>query len=304
MTTYIICGPTASGKSSLSLDLAHYKKGNIINADSMQMYKDLPILSAQPSNDNHKEIPHFLYGSLGITETHSVGKWLEKIRYLLPKHPNHPSLFVGGTGLYIKSLLEGLSPIPDVPESLRSELSSLLLSSSKEHVFDLLQKEDPLSAQKIGPHNSQRILRALEVIRYTKKSLVDWQKEPREKIAKFPLPIKIILIDPDREALYESINHRVSSMLESGAIEEVTALKERGITPSHTSIKTIGYEEIFAYLDHALSRKEMIEQIQQKTRNYAKRQITWFRHQLSPDLIWPKVYSHPQWTDFLSEMKW
>jgi tRNA dimethylallyltransferase len=304
MPTYIICGPTASGKSTLSLDLARHQDGHILNADSMQLYKELPILSAQPSLVDQTSIPHFLYSTLSIAEINSVGKWLHAVQTVLKKSSIKTPIFVGGTGLYLKALLEGLSPIPDIPPSVRQELESLLISTSKDYLFQLLKKEDPLTAEKIGPHNTQRILRALEVIRYTQKPLLEWHQIAKEKIVSLPLPIKIILIDPDRDALYAVINQRVELMLDSGAIEEVQTLKENHIIPSTTGQKMLGYEEICAYLGGHLSRKEMTEQIQQKTRHYAKRQMTWFRHQLSPDFIWPKVYAPSDWSGVLSKMKW
>ena len=298
MTTYIICGPTASGKSTLALDIARHVNGHILNADSMQLYKELPILSAQPTLSDQASVPHFLYSILHITDINSAGKWLQSVEAVLKKSPPHPPILVGGTGLYIKTLLEGLSPIPDIPPSLRAELDSLLAATSTTQMFQLLKEEDPLTAEKMDPRNTQRILRALEVIRHTRKPLLEWQKIPKEKIVPLSPPLKIILIDPDRETLYAALNKRVEHMLENGAIDEVRRLKERHILPSLTAKKTLGYEEILSYLEGHLVHGEMTEQIQQKTRHYAKRQMTWFRHQLSPDFIWPKIYVPSDWPEF------
>lgn len=303
MTIYIICGPTASGKSALALDVARHQQGHIINADSMQLYKELPVLSAQPSLKDQASLPHFLYGTLSVTEISSVGKWLQLVEGVLKKSPSPSSIFVGGTGLYLKALIEGLSPIPDIPGIVRQELATLTRTTSPEDLFQLLREEDPLTAAQIDPHNTQRILRALEVIRHTQKPLAEWQQMAKEKTISLPLPLKIILIDPDRETLYATINQRVEDMLEKGAIAEVQKLKENYIIPSTTSQKMLGYEEISAYLGGYLSRREMIEQLQQKTRHYAKRQLTWFRNQFKPDIIWPKIYEPSAWVEFVSGME-
>lgn len=301
MTTYIICGPTASGKSGLALDLARRLKGQIINADSMQLYKEFPILSAQPSATDQQQVPHFLYGALSAAETSSAGRWLELVETLLKKPALHTPVLVGGTGLYIKALLEGLSPIPEIPGTVRQELALLASTLSREELFHQLQTEDPLTAAQIDPHNTQRVLRALEVIRYTQKPLAEWQRLEKEKKVTLPLPLKIILIDPDRETLYARINQRTEWMIDNWVIEEVKKIKDLSL--SSTAKKILGYEDISAYLQGHLSKGEMIEQIQQKTRQYAKRQMTWFRHQLTPDLIWPKIYESSDWESLLSGMK-
>jgi tRNA dimethylallyltransferase len=301
MTTYIICGPTASGKSSLALDMARFLKGQIINADSMQLYKEFPLLSAQPSAADQHQVPHFLYGALSATEISSAGRWLDLTETLLKNPALHTPVVVGGTGLYIKALLEGLSPIPEIPGMVRQEVALLANTLSREDLFRHLQEEDPLTAAQIDPHNTQRILRALEVIRYTQKPLAEWQKMEKEKRIALSLPIRIILIDPDRETLYARINQRTEWMVENGVIEEIKKIKDLPL--SSTAKKILGYEDGSAYLDGHLSKGEMIEQIQQKTRQYAKRQMTWFRHQLTPDFIWPKIYEASDWEAFLSGMK-
>ncbi|MFN7662358.1 MAG: tRNA (adenosine(37)-N6)-dimethylallyltransferase MiaA [Alphaproteobacteria bacterium] len=304
MSTYIICGPTASGKSALALDIACHLKGHVLNADSMQLYKELPILSAQPFLIDQQKVPHLLYGSFSVTERGSVGKWLTLVEHNLKTKDISCPVFVGGTGLYINALLEGLSPIPDTPPDVRAKLTEILSGNSPEYMFNLLKTQDPLTASQIDPHNTHRILRALEVIQFTKKPLAEWQQIPREKKISFPSPIKVILIEPDRQALHKVINNRVEQMIDKGAIKEVLKLKDNHILPSTTACKTIGYEDIYAYLRGYLSQEEMIEQIQQKTRQYAKRQITWFRHQIKPDFIWPKIYHQSDWPTVLSEMKW
>lgn len=300
MPTYIICGPTASGKSDLAIDLARSLKGTVINADSMQLYKEFPLLSAQPSAHSQNQIPHRLYGALSATEVSSVGRWLQLVEESLKDFSVHTPIFVGGTGLYLKALVEGLSPIPDIPGIVRQQLALLAKTISQEELFAHLQTEDPLTASQIDPHNTQRVLRALEVIRSTHKPLVEWQKLEKEKMVTLPLPIKTILIDPDRETLYARINHRTEWMMENGVIEEIKKIKERGIFLSSTAEKILGYEEISAYLETYISKGEMIEQIQQKTRHYAKRQMTWFRHQMAPTLIWPKIYEPSDWESFVS----
>jgi len=293
----IIQGPTASGKSALSIDLAQVFQGCIINADSMQLYRELPILSAQPSAEELRKTPHKLYGILDPTEQCSASRWATLVREVLEKEKENFRTFilVGGTGFYIKSFLEGLSPIPDVPQEYRQKLQHILVTQGKEALYKMLQEKDPVMSEKLIPQDTQRVMRALEIILFTKKSLAEWQKEKGEE--NVVTPSFLINLIPPREPLYERINQRVLHMLEQGALEEVRALWERGLSYP-TCSKTLGYQELVNHLEGKISLDQAVEKIQQKSRNYAKRQLTWLRHQTKPSLVWEKLYESKDWQPF------
>lgn len=280
MKLILIGGPTASGKSALALDLARHLNGQIINADSMQVYKGLPILSAQPSAEEQAQASHKLYGFLEMEEPFSVAIWVKLAVHAI-KNFKGPSIVVGGTGLYLKALLEGISSIPDIPSSVRESLAQ----QETKDLYARLQKEDPLMAERLKPGDTQRIIRALEVKLHTGKSLQEWQASETESPLKNikPLVIKIL---PPREELYESINKRANWMIQKGAREEVRAIPSQKLN----SLKTLGYAELKAYLKGDLSLEEARLKMQQKTRNYAKRQTTWFRHQIEAELMIEKIY--------------
>jgi tRNA dimethylallyltransferase len=280
MTLILIGGPTASGKSALALDLAKQLKGQIINADSMQVYKDLPILSAQPSEEEKEQAPHKLYGFLEMDQPFSVAKWVDLAVHEI-KNFEGPSIVVGGTGLYLKALLEGISSIPEIPPSIRESLSQ----QETKDLYEYLQKEDPVMATRLKPGDTQRIIRALEVKLHTGKSLLEWQTQKTESPFKKERPF-VIKILPPREELYESINKRAEWMIERGALEEIKAVRFNNLN----SLKTLGYAELKSYLEGTLSLEDASLKMQQKTRNYAKRQITWFRHQMKADLVVEKIY--------------
>jgi tRNA dimethylallyltransferase len=280
MTLILIAGPTASGKSTLALDLAQKLNGQIINADSMQVYKGLPLLSAQPSLEDQGKAPHKLYGFLEMDEPFSVAKWVDFAVQEI-KSFKGLSLVVGGTGLYFKALLEGISSIPEIPSSIRD---SLIQEETKD-LYARLQKEDPQMAERLKPADTQRIIRALEVKLYTGKSLREWQSQEIEKPIKNVTPF-IIKILPPREDLYESINKRAEEMIRGGVLDEVKAIKDQDLN----SLKTLGYRELKGFLEGEISLKEASLKMQQKTRNYAKRQTTWFRHQMAAHLEVEKIY--------------
>ncbi len=280
MNLILIGGPTASGKSAMALDLAKHLKGQIINSDSMQVYKGLRILSAQPPLEEQAQVPHKLYGFLEMDEPFSVAKWLNLAVHEI-KNFKGPSIVVGGTGLYLKALLEGISSIPEIPSSVRESLSQ----EATRDLYVRLQKEDPQMAERLKNGDTQRIIRALEVKMHTGKSLLEWQTQDTESPLKKERPF-VIKILPPREELYEGINKRVEEMIQKGALVEVKAVRANNLN----SLKTLGYTELTSYLEGTLSLGEASLKIQQKTRNYAKRQITWFRHQIKADLVVEKIY--------------
>ena len=279
----IILGPTASGKSSLALKAAHDLKGTIINGDSMQIYKNFPILSASPISQ--EGLPHALYGLFDLEhgETCSASLWMDLATQEVEKAltRNRQPIIVGGTGFYIKALLEGLSPIPDVPTHIRERLLKEMKNPSmREELYAYLKDHDPQTT--ILPGDTQRIIRSLEILIHTKKPLSHWQSLPKEKA--LPYPTKIVALTPAREALYDTINIRAEIMLQNGALEEVKNFHP----PTHTSLpsglKSIGYEEIKDFLEGGRSLEDTLRAIQQRSRQYAKRQMTWIRHQITPDL--------------------
>jgi len=266
----IISGPTASGKSGLALQLADLRDIAIINADSLQIYDGLPILSSQPTKDEQKKAPHFLYSYFKRDETSSVGKWLELVKSTVETLEKFP-VIVGGSGMYISKLVEGISKIPEISPDARNAANELYEKIGHEE-FRQKYGEDKII-------DKQRLIRACEVLLQSGKPISFWQNQPNEKI--FPHTKFIhINLEPKREKLYENCNLRFSQMLKNGALDEVQDLLKQGAKDEWQITKTLGFYEIRDFLENKISQKEMCEIATQKTRNYAKRQLTWFRNQL------------------------
>ncbi len=282
----LISGPTASGKSNFAIKLANKIGGEIINADSMQVYKELRILTARPIKQKYQKIKHHLYGFQSVKKKFSTGKWLklitEKIT-IIKKRKNIPIL-VGGTGLYFKALTDGLVKIPNIPIKFRNKIRNLQKKLGQKKFFEQLIKLDPLINEKINSTDVQRSIRAYEVKSYTKKSLVDWFKNTKAKFDDDDF-IKIY-IDYPRQDLLENISTRVEQMLKQGAIEEVKKFLKLKIGQDKTSNKVIGINEIKDFLNKKSDLSEVKEKITVKTRQYAKRQSTWARGQM---MNWQKV---------------
>ncbi len=263
---YIVSGPTAGGKSDLAIRMARSLNASVINADSMQIYRDLKVLSARPSEAETAGIPHLLYGYADAFYESSVQDWLNKAVKVVESVPQ--AVFVGGTGMYIGAMVKGLSPIPDVDLNVRETVRQMPIEEVKSKVHDC-----PFT-------DSQRLRRALEVELSTGKTLSYFQQLP--KIKPIDADFEVFFVNPPREILYERCNQRFIQMLESGAIEEVKYLIQLNATGGVT--KAIGVPEITDYLVGQISREEMIVRAQLATRHYAKRHITWFKHQL-PNII-------------------
>ena len=282
----LIYGPTASGKSKFSIKLAKKIKGEIINADSMQIYKELKILTARPLKKEYQNIKHHLYGFQSIKKNFSTGKWLklviEKID-VIKKRKKIPIL-VGGTGLYFKALTDGLVKIPNIPIKFRNEIRNLQKKIGQKMFFRKLIKLDPLISKKINPGDVQRSIRAYEVKLYTKKSLIDWFKNTKSKFTSDQF-IKIY-IDFPRQDLLVRISSRIDKMLKLGAIKEVKKFIKYNIAKDKTPNKVIGINEIRDFLDKKSDLNEVKEKITVKTRQYAKRQNTWARGQM---INWQKL---------------
>jgi tRNA dimethylallyltransferase len=280
----IISGPTASGKSALALQLANLRDIAIINADSLQIYEGLPILSSQPTNSEQKKAPHFLYSHFKAYETSSVGKWLELVKSIVEDVISQKKLpvIVGGSGMYISKLVDGISKIPEVSEDVRKEAIELYEKLGHQ---EFLQKYG--DGKIIDP---QRLIRACAVFLQSGKTMEFWHSQPNEKI--FPeAKFTHINLEPNRKKLYENCNLRFSEMLKNGAIEEVENLIKETLKADLSAeasakadwqiTKTLGFAEIRNLLQGEMNKEEMLEIARQKTRNYAKRQLTWFRNQFA-----------------------
>ena len=282
----LIFGPTASGKSKFAIKLAKKINGEIINADSMQVYKDLRILTARPIKKEYKKIKHHLYGFQSVKNKFSAGKWLklanEKI-VLIKKRKKIPIL-VGGTGLYFKALTDGLVKIPNIPSKFRNKIRNLQKKIGQKKFYKQLLKLDPLIKDKINPTDVQRSIRAFEIKSFTKKSLVDWFKNTKSKYTDEEF-IKIY-IDFPREDLLGIISTRVDKMIKEGAIEEVKKFLKIKLRKDNSANKVIGINEINDFLNKKYDLKQAKEKITIKTRQYAKRQSTWARGQM---MNWQKV---------------
>ncbi|EGP56566.1 tRNA (adenosine(37)-N6)-dimethylallyltransferase MiaA [Agrobacterium tumefaciens] len=284
----LITGPTASGKSALALRLARERGGVVINADSMQVYDTLRVLTARPSEDEMEGVPHLLYGHVPASSLYSTGEWLREISALLPdlrKQGRFP-VIVGGTGLYFKALTGGLSDMPAIPDEIRDRLRARLIEEGAAVLHAELSQRDPAMAQGLQPGDGQRIVRALEVIEATGKSIRDFQKASGPVIIDPERAQKFVVL-PERPVLHDRINRRFETMMESGAVEEVKALLALNLPPDATAMKAIGVSQIADMLAGRMSEAEVIEKSAAATRQYAKRQMTWFRNQMGPD--WTRI---------------
>lgn len=280
-TILIIGGPTASGKSHLAQLVAQNRAGVIINADSQQVYADLRILTARPSPEEEAQTPHRLFGVLPGSERCSAARWAELVKEAIDDTLAQGKLpiVVGGTGLYLRTLMEGIAPIPEIPAEVRAEAASLYDEIGGDAFKVTLKTEDPVLGEKLEPGDRQRLIRAWEVVRHTGRPLSDWQQEPATPL--YPTEMfRAFKLVPVREALYAKCDERFGQMLDMGASEEVQALLTKQYDPSLPVMKVIGVPELAAYLRGEMTREEAMAKAQQATRNYAKRQLTWFRHQM------------------------
>lgn len=279
-TVLLIAGPTASGKSGLALKVAEELNGFVINADSMQVYKDLRVLTARPSAEDEARAPHKLYGYRDGAGACTAAAWAEDAaREVAQAHASGQlPIVVGGTGLYIRTLMEGIAAIPDIPDEVRQAGRRLRLEQGHDALYDSLREKDPESAAKLKPKDRQRVLRAWEVVEATGIPLPVWQAKPLTPL----LPDATffsVLFEPPRDDLYAACNNRLEAMVEAGALEEVDSLIKRDLDPSLPVMKALGVPDLAAFLAGDVSRAEAVTKAQQHTRNYAKRQSTWFRNQ-------------------------
>jgi tRNA dimethylallyltransferase len=291
----LIAGPTASGKSALALELARHTGGLIINADSMQVYRDLRIITARPSSEEEAELPHRLYGHVDAAINYSAGAWVADAASVLTeaRGRNRLAIFVGGTGLYFKALTRGLSAVPPVPPDIRQAIRERLEREGVEALHAELARRDAIMAERLRPRDRSRIARALEVVEATGRSLADWQREGLPPL----LPegaFRAAFLAPDRDELYSRIDGRFAAMLKAGALEEVATLGARHLDPLLPVMKAHGVPPLLRHLNGEITLEEVSVIGRADTRHYAKRQFTWFRHQL-PEFDWVKPSEAREW---------
>ena len=273
----LIYGPTASGKSNFAIKLAKKIKGEIINADSMQVYKELRILSARPSQKDYQKIKHHLYGFQSVKKKFSTGDWLKlannKIQEVRKR--NKTPILVGGTGLYFKALIDGLANIPNIPFKTREKIRSLYKKIGSKNFFKRLKMLDPLVKNYINPADTQRSIRAYEVKLHTNKSIYDWFKKTKSNFKENEF--YKIYIDLPRDDLLNRISIRAKKMIENGGIQEVRNFIKLRVKKDKTACKAIGIGQVQEYLNKKIEIEQLIDKISIKTRQYAKRQTTWGR---------------------------
>jgi tRNA dimethylallyltransferase len=297
---WLIAGPTASGKSALALRLARDTGGEIVNADSMQLYADLRLLSARPTPDEEAQAPHHLFGCVDAADGWSVGRWVRAAVPVLSEIAarGRTVIVVGGTGLYFSALTHGLAEIPAVPADLRREAQADYDALGENAFRDRLGLRDPAAAARIAPADRQRLVRAWEVYLATDTPLSDWQKSGDPALAAGAW--RAVALEPPREALYARCDARLETMVAAGALEEVRALTARGLDPALPALKAVGVRELSAHLRGATSLEDAVAAAQRETRRYAKRQTTWMRGRMAD---WPRLTENDaegQWRQFLA----
>ena len=285
----LIYGPTASGKSEFAIRLAKKIKGEIINADSMQIYKELKILSARPLKKDYKNIKHHLYGFQSVKKKFSTGDWLKLVNNKISelKKRKKVPILVGGTGLYFKALTEGLVNIPNIPLNFRHKVRALHKEIGSRDFFSKLVKIDPSVKNKINPYDIQRSIRAYEIKAFTKKSMYEWFKGTKSSFES--KDFYKIFIDFPRKELLKRISLRAEKMIKKGLVQEVKRFTKLKVLKSNSASKAIGISEVREYLAKKIEIDQVIEKISIKTRQYAKRQNTWGRGNMSD---WNKITSN------------
>ena len=291
----LIAGPTASGKSALALALAQKTGGVVINADSMQVYRDLRTITARPTPKEEALVPHRLYGHVDAAVNFSAGSWVADAAHVLADARAQKSLpiFVGGSGLYFKALTRGLSAVPPIPPEIREAVRARLERDGVEALHAALGLRDPVSVERLKPRDRTRIARALEVVEATGRSLTDWHRDGLPPLLP-PGTFRALFLDPDRDALYARIDARFDAMLKAGALEEVAALAGRRLDPLLPAMKAHGVPALIRHLAGEITLEEAAGIGRADTRHYAKRQFTWFRHQL-PEFEWAKPAEVEGW---------
>ena len=294
----IVAGPTASGKSALALAIAEAIGGTIINADSMQVYRDLAVLTARPGATELARAPHRLYGVVDAAEACSAGRWrdLALAEIAVAREAGRVPVLTGGSGLYLRALLDGLAPVPPVPAALRAEARALHARLGGEAFRRALAARDPEAAQRLPAGDRQRLIRAYEVVAATGRPLADWCRGRGRAAGP---PAGAVLLLPPRAELYAACDARFLQMMDRGALHEVQALLARGLDPELPAMRAVGVPELGALLAGRVSREAAVAAAQQATRRYAKRQYTWFRHQMPENGALQKLAINEQFSESL-----
>lgn len=282
----LIAGPTASGKSALALALARKLNAIVVNADSMQVYQDLRIITARPSAEEAQQAPHRLYGHVDAAENYSVGRWCSEVAATLDSTARYGRaiIIVGGTGLYFNALTRGLAAVPPISPEIRKEVRARLASEGVGALHAELKERDPAAAARLMPGDRARISRALEVVLATGRSLIDWHEEEKPAAVDLSRAAKVFLM-PDRDELMRRIDARFDAMIAAGAVDEVRTLAARNLDPQLPAMKAHGVPWLIRHLNGEIGLEQAADAAKRETRQYTKRQATWFRNQL-PDFVW------------------
>jgi tRNA dimethylallyltransferase len=293
----LIAGPTASGKSALALLLAEQTGGIIINTDSMQVYRDLCVITARPTPEEEARVPHCLYGHVDASVNYSAGSYVTDAASVLAeaRREGRRPIFIGGTGLYFKALTRGLSAVPPVPDEIRDAVRARLERDGVEALHAELARLDPEAGARLKPRDRTRVARAIEVIEATGRPLADWHREGQPPLLAEG-GYQALFLAPDRDTLYARIDARFDAMLTKGALEEVERLAARRLDPLLPAMKAHGVPALIRYLRGEITRDEAATIGKADTRHYAKRQFTWFRHQL-PEFGWLTPEAAGAWTE-------
>jgi tRNA dimethylallyltransferase len=297
----LIAGPTASGKSARALELAQASGGVIINTDSMQVYRDLRVITARPTPEEEARAPHRLYGHVDAAVNFSAGGWVADATLVLAeaRAQNRLPIFVGGSGLYFKALTRGLSAVPPIAIDIREAVRARLQRDGVEALHAELSQRDPVTAERLKPRDRTRIARALEVVEATGRSLTDWHRDGLPPLLP-PGTFRALFLAPDRDTLYARIDARFDAMLAAGALAEVARLAARQLDSLLPAMKAHGVPALLAHLKGEITLEQAAEIGRADTRHYAKRQFTWFRHQL-PEFEWVKPDEAREWLNGQSE---
>lgn len=293
----LIAGPTASGKSAFALELAQKTGGVVINTDSMQVYRDLRIITARPTPDEEACAPHRLYGHVDAAVNFSAGAWVADAAKVLAevRAENRLPIFTGGSGLYFRALTRGLSAVPPISAEVREGVRARLERDGVEALHAELARRDSVAAERLKPRDRTRVARALEVVEATGRSLTDWHRDGLPPLLP-PSEFSALFLAPEREHLYARIDTRFDAMLSAGALEEVAALAARKLDPMLPAMKAHGVPALIRHFNGEITREEAAEIGRADTRHYAKRQFTWFRHQL-PEFEWVQPEAAREWLE-------
>ena len=284
----LIAGPTASGKSALGVRRAAERGGIVVNADSMQVYRELRILTARPTEAEEAAVPHRLYGFQPAAEPYSVAEWLKDLAPLIAaaRKGGPPLVIVGGTGLYFKALLEGLSPVPEIPDAIRGQWRAEAAAKDSAALHAILRERDPPMAARLVPTDPQRIVRALEVLEATGRSLLDWQRVQGEALLS-EAEAELLFVSPPREKLYARCDARLDQMMAAGVLDEVRHLAALGLDPGLPAMRALAVRPLLAHVQGMLSVDAALADAKTETRRYAKRQLTWARRNM---ITWKSIF--------------